>query len=75
MPKRTKVINIVKIISGNQLDTFMKRSLYQALVRSHLGYASEIWSPYLHKDMATVKRIQRRATKYILNDYNFNMLY
>ena len=61
---------MVKRISSNNLDTFSKRSLYLALVRSHLGYASEIWSPYLHKDMATLERVQRRATKYILSNYN-----
>ena len=61
---------MVKRISSNNLDTFSKRSLYLALVPSHLGYASEIWSPYLHKGMATLERVQRRATKYILNDYN-----
>ena len=71
--RATEVLNIVKIICGNHLDTFSKRSLYTylALVRSHLGYASEIWSPYLHKDMATLEKVQRRAaTKYILNDHN-----
>ena len=61
---------MVKRISSNNLDIFSKRSLYLALVRSHLGYPSEIWSPYLHKDMVTLERVQRRATKYILNDYN-----
>ena len=61
---------MVKKISSNNLDTFSKRSLYLALVRSYLAYASEIWSPYLHKDMVILERVQGRATKYILNDYN-----
>ena len=64
--RATKILNMVKRISSNNLDTFNKRSLYLALVRSHLGYASEIWPPYLHKDTATLERVQRRATKYIL---------
>ena len=61
---------MVKRISINNLDTFSKRLPYLALIRSHLGYASEIWSPYLHKDMASLERVQRRALKYILNNYN-----
>ena len=63
---------MVKRISSNNLDTFSKKSLHLALVHSHLVYTSKIWSLYLHKDMATLERVQRRATKYIhvLNDYN-----
>ena len=68
--RATKILNMVKRISSNDLDTFSKRSLYLALVRSNLGYASEFWSPYLHKEMAFLERVQRKATKYILNDYN-----
>ena len=44
----TKVLNIVKIISGSHLYTYSKRLLYLALVHSHLGYASNLL-PYLHR--------------------------
>ena len=37
--RATKNLNMVKRISINNLDIFSKRSLYLALVRSHLGYA------------------------------------
>ena len=40
------------------------------LVRSQLTYCSQLWRPYLLKDIFTLERIQRRETKYILNDYN-----
>ena len=43
-----------------------------SLVRSQLIYCSQLWRPYLLKDIITLKRIQRRATKFILNDYQSN---
>ena len=46
-----------------------KRTLYLALVRSQLLYCSPLWHPYLFQDISALKRIQCRATKYIMNDY------
>ena len=47
-----------------------KKQLYIALVKSQLLYCSQLWRPQLIKDITMLERIQRRATKYILNDYN-----
>ena len=46
-----------------------KKLLYISLVRSQLIYCSQLWRPYLLKDIITLERIQRCATKFILNDY------
>ena len=46
-----------------------KKNLYLSLVRSQVTYCSPLWRPYLIKDISSLERIQRRATKYILNDY------
>ena len=46
--------------------------LYLTLVRSQLMYCTPIWRPYLQKDIQNIERIQRRATKFILNDYDSN---
>ena len=35
-------------------------------------YCSCLWKPYLLSDIELLERVQRRATKYILNDYTSN---
>jgi len=46
-----------------------KKQLYISLIRPQLMYYSQIWRPQQIKDIHTLERVQRRATKFILNDY------
>ena len=45
----------------------VRRSLYLTLVRSHLAYASQVWAPQTVDLIKRTERVQRRASKYILN--------
>jgi hypothetical protein len=72
---------IEQCLKGNKLLGFPRRSsreirnpvtrrcLYisHAVVRSHLGYATQIWAPQTIELIKRVERVQRRATKFILN--------
>ena len=44
--------------------------LYLSLVRPKLIYCSCVWHPHLIKDIVSLEKIQRRATKFILNDFS-----
>ncbi len=48
---------------------YLKRQLYLTLVKSHASFCCQLWSPFLIKDIQSIEKIQRRATKYILNYY------
>jgi ribonuclease P/MRP protein subunit RPP40 len=41
------------------------RTLYVTYIRPHLEFAVQTWSPHLRKDIETLEKIQRRATKTI----------
>ena len=44
------------------LDSVIFLNLYKSLVRPHLEYATQIWSPLHKKDKITIENVQRRAT-------------
>ncbi len=50
----------------------LKKILYCSLVKSQISYCCQLWRPQLIKHIQSLERIQRKATKYILNDYSNN---
>ena len=47
-------------------STQTRRTLYLSIVRCHLGYATQVWSPQTIGLLKWVENVQRRATKLIL---------
>ena len=63
---------IRRSLSYSSSTTELHLHLYLTLVRSKLNYCSQLWRPNLVKDRACLENVQRRATKFILNDYNLD---
>ena len=50
--------------------TTVKTTCYNSLIRSILDYASIIWSPYTQKNIQSVESVQRRAARFVTNNYS-----
>ena len=50
--------------------TQVKAATYTTMVRPTLEYATTVWDPHLQKDIKTLEQVQRRAARYVLNDYS-----
>ena len=67
--KAYKALGFIRRIITASASVSIKKALFISLVRSHLTFCSQIWRPYLLKDMRHLEQIQRRASKFILNDF------
>jgi len=64
------LLGLIRRIFQNTRVVQAKKLLYLTLVRSKLQYCSPIWCPQFINDIKNIENIQRRATKFILNDYS-----
>ena len=47
----------------------IRQQAYISLVRPHVEYCSTVWSPHTKKDITRVENIQRRAARFVLQNY------
>ena len=62
--KGNKILGLIRR-SFTGLDNKVLVMLYKSLVRPHLEYGNQIWSPFLKRQSSALERVQRRATKLI----------
>ena len=62
--KANQIIGIIRR-SFQHLDEDMFLQLYKSMVRPHLEYANQVWSPRLEKHVTLIENVQRRATKLV----------
>ena len=72
--KINKAYSILGIIKRNFI--YMDESgfilLYKSMVRPHLEYANSVWCPYKLGDIKEIEKVQKRATKLIINFKNMS---
>ena len=54
---------IVRTFDYIEKDSFIL--LYKALIRPHIEYGNVIWHPFLRKDIESIEKVQKRATKLV----------
>ena len=69
--RANSLLGFIKRTCGYNAPAKSKQTLYLALIRSTLMYGSTIWCPN-RGDMKLLEGVQRRATKYILNEYTLS---
>ena len=69
IPKAYRMLGLLHRSFSKHQTVTAKRTLYISLVRLQVIYCSVIWKPNHIKDITLIEQVQRRATKFILNDY------
>ena len=67
--KANKTLGMIRRVTDHAFGSSIRRDLYISLVRSQLEYCSQVWSPYTKRNVCRIESVQRRGTKFILNDY------
>ena len=74
--RANKLLGYLKRNTRFILRTEVRRKLYLALVRPHLGCATQIWVPQSIELIVKLERTKRRSTKFILKlSYSSNISY
>ena len=68
--KAYRQLGLIRRTFSSSTSVRVKKLLYLSLVRSQITYCSQVWRPHLIKDITYLERIQRRATRFILNDFS-----
>ena len=64
--KGNKMLGFLKRNCSKDMTSNTLKVLYLALVRSHLGYCSQLWAPQsIVRNILIIESVQRRATKFI----------
>ena len=72
--KANKVLHLIKCTIGS-VNKQILSTLYKALVRPILEYASPVWCPYLVKNIVLLEKVQRRASRLALGQRRGEMSY
>ena len=66
--KASRTLNFIKR-NLSKCSSQFKESAYLTMVRPQLEYASDVWDPHYVGDIMDLEKVQRRAARWVLNDY------
>ena len=64
MNKANSMMGIIRR-TFEYLDDKCFSTVFKSLVRPHIEYANQVWSPYLTKHITELENVQRQSTKLI----------
>ena len=70
----TKANNLLNLLKRNlkSSDSHSKEMAYKNCIRPILEYSSSAWNPHQDVLKQEVERVQKRAARFVTNDYNYN---
>ena len=68
--KATKLLNLCRR-NLYMCSREVRETAYKAIVRPQLEYASSAWSPHTCKNIDRLEKVQRRAARFSLGNYNY----
>ena len=68
--KATKLLNLCRR-NLHMCSPQIKENAYKSIIRPHLEYASPAWNPHTSRNINKLEAVQRRAARFVMNDYNY----
>ena len=66
----TKANSSIGFLRRNvQISQHIKSNVYKTLVRPQVEYAAAVWDPYTWENIDKLEMVQRRAARYVCNNY------
>lgn len=72
LAKGYRMLSFLRRHTLTSFDENTRKLLHLSFVRRHIGYASKVWAPQEISNLTRIERLQRRATKYMLNMNYYN---
>ncbi len=70
--KANSIVGLIKRTTSNLAAPEVMVKLFETLVRSHLEYCSQAWSPHNKRDIVLIERVQRGFTKAVLHNMDLS---
>ena len=70
--KASSLFGFIKIWAKEFNNPLVTKTLFTTIVRPHLEYASQVWSPYYRVHIDRIEKIQKRFVRFALNHLNWS---